>query len=132
MARIVVAEDQAYLRHVLQRWIARSGHEVIGVPDGCEALDCVRNRSADVLVTDVMMPRLNGIELTRQALATCPSLRRVFVVTSVCDPQTVLDQLPDPRVRIFPKPFSPSQLLHEIDLVVAAVPATASGDGGQA
>ncbi|MGD8450423.1 MAG: response regulator [Phycisphaerae bacterium] len=129
MARIVIAEDQAYLRHVLMRWIARSGHEVVGVSDGREALACVQNEPTDMLVTDVMMPCLNGIELTRKALATCPSLRRVFVVTSLCDPQALLDQLPDPRVRIFPKPFSPSQLLREIDLATTVAP---QPEGGRA
>ena len=123
MARIVVVEDEAHLRNVLTMWLSRSGHDVIGAADGQIALECLRTQSVDMLVTDVRMPGIDGIELTRLATEICGTLRRVFVVTSVCDPQEVLSKLPDPRVRVFPKPFSPSALLREVDLVANAATA---------
>ena len=117
MARVVVVEDESYLRSVLTMWISRGGHDVIGAADGEIALECLRTQPVDVLITDVRMPGIDGVELTRRALAVCSTLQRVFVITSVCDKREVLDQLPDPRVRVFPKPFSPSRLRREVDLV---------------
>ena len=138
MARFVIAEDQLYLRNLLTMWMTRSGHEVVSVPDGRSGLECLQAQPADLLITDIQMPRMNGVELVRLALASCPTLRRVFVVTSVCDPNEILRQLPDPRVRVFSKPFSPSQLLREVELVVPtqdgprAAGAAAPGMGGPA
>jgi CheY-like chemotaxis protein len=120
MACIVIAEDQAHIRHVLTMWIKRFGHVVIEAATGRRALDALRAHPAELLITDVNMPELDGIALTRQAFDACRTLRRVFVVTSRCDQASMLAELSDPRVQVFPKPFSPSQLLQEVERAVAA------------
>lgn len=124
MARLVIAEDQAHIRNVLTMWMTRNGHEVTGAPNGRVALEHLRMHPVDLLITDVNMPELDGIELTRQAFDACPTLRKVFVVTSRCDQHEILTKLDDLRVSVFPKPFSPSQLLRTVDAFVAT-----SGDG---
>ena len=118
MARIVIAEDEAHIRHILVLWIRRHGHEVIEAATGGEALQALRDHQADLLITDVNMPEIDGIELTEQAFDVCHSLRAVFVVTSRCDQRDILDRLTDPRVRVFPKPFSPSQLVRDVELAL--------------
>jgi len=120
MARIVIAEDEAHLGNLLKAWLARSGHEVVVTTDGGAALAALAARPVEILITDIRMPGMNGVELARLALHTYPTLRRVFVITAWFDQQEVLDRLPDPRVRVFRKPFSPSQLLRECDWVAAA------------
>jgi len=120
MARIVIAEDQAHIRHLLVMWMTRHGHEVVEAATGREALEHLRCEPIDLLITDVNMPDMNGIELTHAALAECPKLLRIFVVTARCDQREILEQLSDPRVQVYPKPFSPSQLLRGVTATVRA------------
>ncbi len=111
-------------------WLTRHQHEVIEAGNGVAALDALRKMPVDLLITDVNMPVMDGIELTRRAFEACPTLRGVFVVTSRCDQAGILDQLTDPRVRIYPKPFSPSQLLQEAQGVLEPAARDApSGNG---
>lgn len=122
MPLIVVAEDQAHIRHVLSMWMRRHGYEVVEAPTGRAAYEALCARQADLLVTDVNMPEMDGIELSRLALSACPSLRGIVVVTSRCDQHDIVEQLRDPRVHVYPKPFSPSQLLREVESLVGAAP----------
>lgn len=62
---IVVAEDHEDIRYVLQRTLERAGHAVVTAVDGVEALQVVRQHQPDVVVTDVDMPRMNGLDLCR-------------------------------------------------------------------
>ncbi|TWT41177.1 Alkaline phosphatase synthesis transcriptional regulatory protein PhoP [Phycisphaerae bacterium RAS1] len=119
MARIVIAEDQPHIRHVMSLWLRKHGHDVVEACNGAAALDALRGVPADLLITDVNMPEMDGIELTRCAFGACATLRRVFVVTSRCDQADILLQLCDPRVSVLPKPFSPSQLLREVESAAA-------------
>ena len=118
MARIIVAEDQAHIRRILVMWISRHGHEVIEAATGAEAIQALRDESVELLITDVNMPEVDGLEVAERAFDLCPGLRGVFVVTSRCDQQEIQDRLSDPRVRLFLKPFSPSQLMREVEAVV--------------
>jgi CheY-like chemotaxis protein len=129
MACIVIAEDQAHIRHVLTMWISRFGHTVVQAGTGVLALEALRTNRADLLITDVNMPEMDGIELTRKAFTACPTLRRVFVVTSRCDQHSILAELSDPRVQVFPKPFSPSQLLKDVEQAIAAPRLTPVAEG---
>lgn len=124
MALIVVAEDQAHIRHVLTMWMRKHGYEVLEAPTGRAAYEQLIRVSADLLVTDVNMPEMDGIELAGKALAACPTLRGVVVVTSRCDQSDIVEQLRDPRVHVYPKPFSPSQLLREVEAILGTTPAT--------
>lgn len=128
MARIVVAEDHIHIRHVLVMWLGRHGHEAVEAANGRLALEALRAVGADVLITDVNMPEMDGLELTRAAFDACPTLRGIFVVTSRCDQREIIEQLHDPRIRVFPKPFSPSQLVKQVASLMSAV-ATGTGAG---
>lgn len=63
MARIVLAEDEAALRNNLARYLASLGHEVRTASDGNQAMAELDASPADVLVTDINMPDMDGIEI---------------------------------------------------------------------
>ncbi|MEU0333888.1 SpoIIE family protein phosphatase [Streptomyces sp. NPDC006193] len=62
-ARVLVADDNADMREYLARILAASGYDAVTVCDGAEALDAVHRGAYDLVVSDVMMPRLDGLEL---------------------------------------------------------------------
>ncbi len=80
MIRVLVADDERNLRELLVRELGRKGHAVDGVGDGQAALDRVREDPPDVLVLDMRMPRVEGIEVLR-ALQTYPEVPQVIVTT---------------------------------------------------
>lgn len=121
MARIVIAEDQAHIRHILMMWLGRHGHEVIEAPNGLDALEALRTRTVDLLITDINMPEMDGIALAKCAFEECVTLRHVFVVTSRCDQHDIVAQIESPRVTVIPKPFSPSQLLKDVERVAKTI-----------
>lgn len=61
--RVLVADDNADMREYLTNLLRTSGYLVTAVNDGVEALDAIRERAPDILVSDVMMPRLDGLQL---------------------------------------------------------------------
>ncbi len=115
MARIVVAEDDAHTLRIMVVWLTRHGHEVFEARDGTSALACVREHRPDVLISDVNMPGLSGVDLARTCLDEFDAPFSVVVFTSRCDRHVVRQQLADKRVQVFPKPFSPAMLIEEID-----------------
>ena len=75
----MLADDQAHTLTLLERLLATEFDVVATVQDGLTLVDTVARLSPDVIVTDVSMPRLNGIEAARRILVANPSARVVFV-----------------------------------------------------
>ncbi|MDI6104792.1 response regulator [Actinoplanes sp. NEAU-A12] len=65
VGRILVVDDEPDLRFILRRVFARAGHEVAEAGDGAAALASVRESPPDLVVTDMMMPVMSGVELIR-------------------------------------------------------------------
>ncbi len=68
-ARILLADDNSDMREYVRRLLTQQGHEVIAVPDGQAALSAVREQIPDLVLTDIMMPRLDGFGLLRELRA---------------------------------------------------------------
>lgn len=66
MLRILVVEDDVNLQKLMAAVLKRNGYDVLTADDGAEALDRVAESSVDLVVCDVMMPAMNGYELTRE------------------------------------------------------------------
>src|SRR6185369_14377575 len=78
--RVLVADDEKNLRELLVRELTRKGHAAVGVPDGYAALEALKEDVADVLLLDMKMPRVEGIEVLR-ALQEYPEMPQVIVMT---------------------------------------------------
>jgi CheY-like chemotaxis protein len=76
---IVVAEDHEDIRFVITRALERAGHEVVATADGAAAWEAVRRLRPDVVVTDMDMPRMTGLDLCR-AIRADAGLRHIPVV----------------------------------------------------
>src|SRR5258708_32406242 len=79
MARILLAEDDDNMRVFLKRALERAGHQVSAVGDGEAALTLAGEGAFDLLLADVVMPGIDGIELARRGSALLPGLRIRFI-----------------------------------------------------
>jgi CheY-like chemotaxis protein len=120
MARIVIAGEQAHIRHVLTTWLSRYGHDVTEVGTGEAALAALQQRPVDVLITDLDLSVHGQGRLVPAALGLGQRVRRVFVLGSPRDRRQTPARGADPRVSFLPTPFSPARLLLDV---------AAAGDG---
>jgi CheY-like chemotaxis protein len=79
MAVVLVAEDDQDIAAILTRLLTRAGHTVLQAPDGRAALDSAIEQRPDVVLTDLGMPRMDGLELTR-AIRLHPDLADTPIV----------------------------------------------------
>lgn len=84
---ILTVDDAPTMRKVVALALTALGHEVIEAEDGMAALQLVQTRHVDLIITDVNMPRMDGIEFTRQA-RLLPALARtpILLLTTESDP----------------------------------------------
>lgn len=79
MTRVLVADDEDDIRSTLGQFLEEAGYEVALARDGNEAIKIHRQRAADVLVTDIMMPDCDGIELIRFMRGKSPEVRIIAI-----------------------------------------------------
>ncbi len=90
--RVLVADDERNLRELLVRELTRKGHAAVGVADGQSALDQLKDEIPDVLLLDMRMPRLEGIEVLR-ALQEYPEAPQVIVMTGFQEVSTAVEAM---------------------------------------
>jgi DNA-binding NarL/FixJ family response regulator len=122
MIRIVLADDQQLVRAGFRMILrAEPGIEVVGeAADGVEAVECARRLRPDLVLMDIRMPRLNGIEATRQILRL-PSPPRILVVTTFDLDQYVYESLRLGASGFLLKDTPEDQLVAAIRTVVTGV-----------
>ena len=118
MARILLAEDDDQMRAFLNRGLRRAGHTVDAVGDGEAALERSRNADYDLLLADVVMPGIDGIELARRVAARQPGIRVMFI-TGFAAVALQDDRLAPHRPRVMAKPFHLRHLIAEIEALLA-------------
>ncbi|HZD24740.1 MAG TPA: response regulator [Alphaproteobacteria bacterium] len=118
MAKILLAEDDDSMRHFLARALERAGHEVIGVAQGDEALPVLAEGRFDLLLADIVMPEMDGIELARRAVAIDPRIRIIFITGFAA--VALQQQTTQPGTKVLSKPFHLRDLVDEIDRALAA------------
>jgi CheY-like chemotaxis protein len=85
LAKILIVDDDGDLRTVLGLCFLRRGHSIVVAGDGAVGLQCVATHAPDLLVTDVNMPVLDGLELLRQLRADGHAALPVIVLTARTD-----------------------------------------------
>lgn len=120
MARILIAEDDPHMMRVLSMWLARHGHDVLEASDGERARELLADTDVDLVVSDVNMPRVTGLELVEWLREHKEATIPVVVLSSRCDQLAISERLKPHKVRVHPKPFSPSRLMVEIEQLLSA------------
>jgi len=118
MAHILLAEDDDQMRGFLSRGLRRAGHAVDAVGNGEAALVRSNNADYDLLLADVVMPGIDGIELARRVALRQPAIRIMFI-TGFAAVALLDDQFATRRSRIVAKPFHLRHLITEIHALLA-------------
>ena len=116
---ILVADDEEDLRELVTYRLSRSGYNVIGAEDGQAAFELAAERTPDLMVLDVMMPKLDGYELTRRVRAEA-ALRSIPVIlltarSQESDIDRGFEVGADDYLK---KPFNPDELVARVRAVL--------------
>ncbi len=122
MSRLLVVDDDEHLRTVVATLLEASGYEVATAGDGAEALERLEREAFDLMLLDVWMPRMTGLEVLSQLKARSLPLR-VILLTADDTPDTVLHALRDQAYQFVRKPFDPEALLATVSNALGAGPA---------
>jgi two-component system cell cycle response regulator CpdR len=117
--RILLAEDDDSMRGFLERALAKAGYEVIAFANGMEAFERLREEPFSLLLTDIVMPQMDGIELARRASELDPQLKIMFI-TGFAAVTLNTNSRPPKDARVLSKPFHLKDLVREIDRLLAA------------
>jgi len=121
MATILIAADDAHIVRVLSMWLGRHGHEVVTARNGEAALETLDGTSVDLIISDMNMPVLDGVGLAKAVRGKVGAAIPIIVLTARCDQERLSEQLAVYGVRVYPKPFLPSQLVVEINRLLGVV-----------
>ncbi|MEM7223698.1 MAG: response regulator [Pseudomonadota bacterium] len=119
MAQILLAEDDDSMRDFLARALTRAGHQVRAVGDGIDALTTLGEGPIDLLLADVVMPGLDGIELARRAAKEQPGIKVMFITGFAAVALKARDATPT-GARVLSKPFHLRELVNQVDMMLAA------------
>ena len=127
---ILVVDDEAYIVHILEFSLGMEGYEVVTAFDGEEAIVKAEREGPDLIVLDIMMPKLDGYETCRR-LKTIDKTKNIPVILLSAkgrsmDQRVGLDAGADEYIT---KPFSPRKLVERISILIgqSKVPKVATG-----
>jgi len=113
MIRILLAEDERAMREHLTRALEKANYEVVAVDRGTAAVPLLDAQKFDLLLTDIVMPEMDGIELAQHCAAVCPETQVMFITgfsgVTLRAGETV------PKAKILSKPFHLRDLVLEVD-----------------
>jgi len=112
--RILVCEDEEILLTSLEFRLRKNGFEVITAKDGKEALQMVEDEKPDLLVADVMMPHLTGLQLVDYMRNDLDLDTPVIIISALEEEETVLEAFRCGANDFISKPFKPTELVLRI------------------
>lgn len=119
MSRILLAEDDDDMRRFLAKALEKAGYEVSAYENGRSAYETLKGESFNLLLTDIVMPEMDGIELARRATQLDPDLKVMFITGFAAvalnpDTETPKD------AKVLSKPFHLRELVGAVERLLAA------------
>jgi DNA-binding response OmpR family regulator len=128
-ARVLVVDDEPIVREVLSRYLAREGFDVEAAEDGERALSAVERARPDVVILDLMLPRVDGLEVFRRIRAAVPSpFPAVIMLTAKGEETDRIVGLELGADDYVIKPFSPREVVARVRAVLRRTAGPAAGD----
>ena len=117
--RILLAEDDSAMRGFLVKALEKANYDVVAFENGEEAFERLKREPFTLLLTDIVMPKMDGIELARRASEIDPDLKIMFI-TGFAAVVLNSEQQPPKDARVLSKPFHLRDLVREVDRLLAA------------
>ena len=119
MNKILLAEDDNDMRRFLVKALENAGYEVASFDNGLSAYNRRREEPFELLLTDIVMPEMDGIELARRATELDPDLKVMFITGFAAVALNADSQAPR-DARVLSKPFHLRDLVAEVEKMLAA------------
>lgn len=122
MQRILLVEDDEMMRQTLRVILGRAGHEVVDATNGREALECLSRENIDLVITDIMMPEMDGIETIISLKRASPTLKLLAISGGGSTGNFEFLEMARKfgAAETLRKPFKPKELLDAVERVLAA------------
>jgi two-component system cell cycle response regulator CpdR len=117
--KILLAEDDNDMRRFLVRALTNAGYAVVSFDNGRSAYDRLREEPFELLLTDIVMPEMDGIELARRATEIDPELKVMFITGFAAVALNAATETPK-EAKVLSKPFHLRDLVDEVDRLLAA------------
>ena len=114
--RILLAEDDDAMRTYLERALKQAGYEVDAVDRGTEAIPLLENSGYDLLLSDFVMPEMDGIELAQRCNEISPATKVMFITGFAA--VTLKASREQPHAKVLSKPFHLRDLVMEVERVL--------------
>ncbi len=115
MIRILLAEDEEAMRTYLARALENAGYEVVAVDRGTHALPLLQSEHFDLLLSDIVMPEMDGIELAQRCSEVSPQTKVMFITGFAA--VTLKASRDAPQAKILSKPFHLRDLVLEVERI---------------
>ena len=115
MIRILVAEDEEAMRAYLARALENAGYDVVAVDRGTAALPLLESQHFDLLLSDIVMPEMDGIELAQRCADVSPATKVMFITGFAA--VTLKANREAPQAKVLSKPFHLKDLVMEVQRV---------------
>ncbi len=119
MSKILLAEDDNDMRRFLERALDNAGYQVVAYDNGASAYDRLREEPFTLLLTDIVMPEMDGIELARRATEIDPDMKVMFI-TGFAAVALNPDSDAPKDAKVLSKPFHLRDLVDEVEKMLAA------------
>ena len=113
--RILLAEDEDAMRAYLARALENAGYEVVAVDRGTHALPWLEREHFDLLLSDIVMPEMDGIELAQRCAEISPATKVMFITGFAA--VTLKANREAPQAKVLSKPFHLKDLVMEVERV---------------
>jgi two-component system cell cycle response regulator CpdR len=119
MAKIILAEDDNDMRRFLVKALQNAGYDVISFDNGLSAYQRLREEPSELLLTDIVMPEMDGIELARRASELDPDIKIMFI-TGFAAVALNSDSAAPKNAKVLSKPVHLRELVSEVGKMLAA------------
>jgi len=107
------------MRRFLAKALENAGHEVVAFEDGAGAYEALKSTSVELLLTDIVMPEMDGIELARRGAELDPNMKIMFITGFAAVALHPDSQAPK-DAKVLSKPFHLKDLVAEVEKMMAA------------
>jgi two-component system, cell cycle response regulator CpdR len=118
LQRILLAEDDEDMRRFLVKALSNAGYDVVSFNNGVSAYERLQEEPFSLLLTDIVMPEMDGIELARKASELDPDLKIMFITGFAAVALNPDNQAPK-DAKILSKPFHLRELVSEVERLLA-------------